>query len=1100
MPIGARCWHHDSCPRVSRRRRAKGKPMDSSGIHIRDHITVSQKLIDELKRSKATDLVLVARNINVGDDGVLDLTGHNLFLVADRITPRRDATLNVLARPLPPVIQVPGSTTPGTGATGKTGNAGPAVTIYCKDFGAIKVSSAGAKGGSGARGLTGADSTEGCTREPKQGNSGPKLVCEPPTPSPTGKRGGTGGAGGAGGLITLHHVTRASAAVLRGIGGDPGNGGPGGHGGKITRVITQTSNGQTTTTTSGTDRAGNVGSQGLAGARGADVAPRFEPVADIDAVYARVRGLLGGQIALRWARHRLRQGEHHFRTGNPGPAIDEFDAVLALLKGAAPAPAELLELSVADMLVQAQRLRDFAINGQNIFGMPRRLQLVPHVENMLADLKPYASLPLLLKQDTLTRLLHATDAARLASFIGTQRDALLRSVAADGSLTLELTYAQNAATEADRAKDEHIERARRLREDLEALQDEVDKEQEQGTDGDMILPGLRATKVFAIVAATILTVALPPAAVGVAGLVVSAVVPQLPDLLLGEGGPAEQSLQALAQSGTAFASQINDRLQELENSASGLRGYAEKYADFFSAQLQANGGDAKKALDALKGRLKKDFSADISAARDFALDFKKLQGDLQSMQVGPNKPAQTAYIAKARELAAVAREGQAALVAASQATLALQAASARKSEVTTHADDLSALIGAVNGDTITLRDATARTLARAQRTLSLLCQFQFRLVRALDLYTLASERGAERFRLQPRALRVPYNAGHVEPDLLLDYTESAPTDTEIADRLLEAIDNGFDDGDLTLEVTARAQAYRDELGGRLGGVSHSVLLDDAALKAFKTKGAVSLAIPLDAIPFTYEAKVQNVELIIDGMPEAANDPSTLNIEIVRRGSAQQRWHPTRKLEPATVTEVLLPGPAFSGRDNLTLRRAGAQGDAARQFGGASHVDETTGEKIALQCFGRGVAGEWQLRLSKPSLAADLPRVAGVARVELIVLYGAWVDETAVVVQALTLSPVVAADGTIVATVTLAFPVVGQPARVALSSSAPGFVKAPAFVDVPVGARSATFPVRVDAASTTKSMVPRLYAKGANVRGAALVSGRRQPSAATETVS
>jgi hypothetical protein len=41
-------------------------------------------------------------------------------------------------------------------------------------------------------------------------------------------------------------------------------------------------------------RSGNPGSQGLTGTLGADVALRFEQAADINVVYAKVRGLLGG--------------------------------------------------------------------------------------------------------------------------------------------------------------------------------------------------------------------------------------------------------------------------------------------------------------------------------------------------------------------------------------------------------------------------------------------------------------------------------------------------------------------------------------------------------------------------------------------------------------------------------------------------------------------------------------------------------------------------------------------------------------------------------------------------------------------------------------
>jgi hypothetical protein len=1064
--------------------------MDSSGIHIRDSITVDQDLLNELQRSKTPDVYVIARDIKIGAEGEVRLTGRNLIFIADQIRVRQDGILKVLAKPLPPRIRVPGAPpTPGTGAPGKPVNPGPSVTFYCRHISSVSVSSIGSTGGTGDDGRRGDNAIEACIREPRGTNSGPLLSCEIPQPSPRGKRGGSGGPGGAGGVITVNYVTRSGSGTLLGVGGNGGTGGAGGPGGAITRKITQTSGDHTTTSTQATNRVGEQGPQGSTGPRGTDIAARFVPLGE-DALYAAIRGLLGGQIAARWALYRLRQGEFLFRSQNPtnlGAACSEFDAVLKLAQSQVDPPTGPLQMKGSEMLAEARRLREFVAAGQNVFGIPRRLQLVPHVENVLGDLAPYESLPLLLELKTLSTVLQASGAGPLRGYIQTQRDALQRAIDPGGSLAIDLKLAANAASESERAKNDSIELARRLREELDELRDEAQLEQMNGTDGDMILPGVRATKLFAIVAATILTAALPPAAVGTVGIVVSTVVPQLPDLLLGKGSPAEQSLQELAKSGAAFAGQLAQRLQNLEETSESFRRYAELYEN----QLNRT-GDVQAAYAALEAQVKKDFAGDLSAAKQFAIDFKKLKSDLQSVQVGPDKPKQTAFLAKARELAAVAHQAQAAIVAAQQASLAREAADARSREASQHVADLDRLLAEVDKQTMSLREATARALARAQRTLSLLSQFQFRLVRALDLNTLASERGTARFQLRPHALRVPYDAGFVSPDILQDYAESAPGDTAAADRLLRALDGAFDNGDLSLNVRAQLLAFRNEHGPRLGDISHSIVWHGGSpeLTEFKSKGRLRFRIPLEAIPFAYEAKVQNVQVILQGMPENPADPSTLNLEVVRRGSAEQRWHPKRKLTPSTVTEHLLPGPEFSGRDNLTLRRAGAEGEAARQFSGASDVDEASGLKIALQCFGRGVGGDWELSLSDISRATDLSRVAQLSRIEFIVSYGAWVDAAAVVVQSLALDSPLTAGETAQGTVTLLFAPTVQPARVQLRSSEPQLVRVPDSVEVPVGARSASFPVIVD--GRTKSMAPRLQAQAANVRSVGgVVAGRRQ---------
>ena len=169
----------------------------------------------------------------------------------------------------------------------------------------------------------------------------------------------------------------------------------------------------------------------------------------------------------------------------------------------------------------------------------------------------------------------------------------------------------------------------------------------------MIIPGVRNIKLFAIVASTILTVALPPAAVGTAGLIATTLAPQLPDLLLGKGSQTEQELENLVSSGAALGQNLAPYLKDLERTAVGLG----KYAEFYESSLKAS-GDPNAALEELKKQLKKDFGADVAAAKRFALDFKRLRADLVGAHAGPNSPKQTAFLEKARELASVAQQSQ----------------------------------------------------------------------------------------------------------------------------------------------------------------------------------------------------------------------------------------------------------------------------------------------------------------------------------------------------------------------------------------------------------------------------------------------------------
>src|SRR5690606_1872798 len=115
------------------------------------------------------------------------------------------------------------------------------------------------------------------------------------------------------------------------------------------------------------------------------------------------------------------------------------------------------------------------------------------------------------------------------------------------------------------------------------------------------------------------------------GLIVSTLAPQLPDLLLGKGSPTEQNLQSLVSGGVDLGQSLAGYLKNLEGTAAGLA----KYADFYESALKTT-GDPEAAFKELTTELKKDFGADISAAKQFALDFKKLRNDLVIAQAAPN--------------------------------------------------------------------------------------------------------------------------------------------------------------------------------------------------------------------------------------------------------------------------------------------------------------------------------------------------------------------------------------------------------------------------------------------------------------------------------
>ena len=219
-----------------------------------------------------------------------------------------------------------------------------------------------------------------------------------------------------------------------------------------------------------------------------------------------------------------------------------------------------------------------------------------------------------------------------------------------------------------------------------------------------------------------------------------------------------------------------------------------------------------------KKQLKKDFGSDAAAAKRFALDFKKLRADLVSVKAvrtAQNRPHSRGG-ARAGQRGAAGAAGD---LHGRQAELARQVASARRDEAVDHGAALVTLKGTINQEGFALRKATEETLRRARKTVSLLASFQFRLVRALDLYTLAPFRGDARYAQGAESSLVRYDYAYVPPDRLADYAESKVKDLEPANTLLAALNSTFDLHEVTLNVREMRRNYRLEHAADVPAIS-----------------------------------------------------------------------------------------------------------------------------------------------------------------------------------------------------------------------------------------------------------------------------------------
>jgi hypothetical protein len=343
---------------------------------MRDRITIDArlqaKLDKELAASDALIVTLVARVIEHAPGFELRLPGYHVRLIASSYD-ARGGSIDVSghagddghfgATGVPGIAFANTHRKGGAGGAGTAGGHGDAagtIHVICEQLHDLRLRANGGPGGKGGDGGTGGRGGDGRGQNPKiDGFDG--------TGGGPGGRGGAGGAGGAGGGIDVEFVSvdNAQTMSVQAAGGTAGPAGAPGKGGK---------KGAKTDEADGA--RGAAGSAGVIGAAGQTSATRIDGATYWKHAAAR----LGVRKTAAWADYRLEAGVYFYRLAKPdqtqGPdmlqqAMAEFDAILHLRPGDA----------------NATRYQRQIMNGQNVLGLSRTLDIIPDFAVYFADYK-----------------------------------------------------------------------------------------------------------------------------------------------------------------------------------------------------------------------------------------------------------------------------------------------------------------------------------------------------------------------------------------------------------------------------------------------------------------------------------------------------------------------------------------------------------------------------------------------------------------------------------------------------------------------------------------------------------------------------------------
>jgi len=332
----------------------------TSALFVRERISLSD----------ATEQVLLnfahSRHLQTGDTLVIAAysmaaPANYLFDLRDPADPAYLLNLAIFAD----VLDTPGLTLDlaGSAATvpAQTGAPGRSARVVARDLrGPLTVRAGGGAGTAGIPGGAGADETFMIEFDDL---GHPHREYEPPT---EGRPGGNGGAGGNGGVArTLTSIGPVPTVTAGGgAGGVAGAGGKGGRGAK---------------TAQGQQRPNAPdGHDGQPGATGLDGTAE-SIVASGEDFWNKARGELGADL-VESAAHWLSCAKFHYRQATGWPSTKQADTVLGLFATAVAADPTLSEVAV---------LKEQFLNGDDLLGLPRNLDVVPDFERYQRRIDTY---------------------------------------------------------------------------------------------------------------------------------------------------------------------------------------------------------------------------------------------------------------------------------------------------------------------------------------------------------------------------------------------------------------------------------------------------------------------------------------------------------------------------------------------------------------------------------------------------------------------------------------------------------------------------------------------------------------------------------------
>ncbi|WP_441248003.1 tetratricopeptide repeat protein [Kitasatospora sp. McL0602] len=859
-----------------------GEDIPVDWIYLRDTIRVNDALLQEIRAevtvrrlAPTATLALVAREI-VHDPGFVltGLLGHPLVLVAETYRGNNGAV--DASAPVGGTGFRGDAGAAGQGQSGQSGGAGrhggdgdPGSAASTVTVLAHRISDLTIAARGGRGGRGGAGGSGGHGYDAARGPNKPGEDRPEPGQGGPGGPGGNGAVGGPAALIIVD-TTAWTNLTLDGAGGLPGDAGAAGQGGRGGMV-------------GGVGPVGDPGPDGTPGVAGPGPGPAVQPVLAVhgnDDWWALVRLRLGGH-AKEWAAYRTRVGEFLFRSYAPGLADRK-----GLRETASLEFLRALDLDAGQD--RAGELSRWIATNLSPIGQPYNLDLMPdfpHFEQVVTD---YDNIVKSLFDNALSLLLASVDTGqkndRLTADVNRVND--MRPV-----LNLEDRAAQLALEEAKgRAKviDQQMEE---VKAQLSAVQDEMTLERMEFPPGNDLGPLIGAAIAVAAAVSAVYT--------GGASIVAFLAAAQL----MAKTGDALGAFNATTGESKDGGKLIewwdwsdagNPRLKEEDK---GKAGGFKELVETGGKLIDAGRAVAELFQTKIDGKLQ-NRQRDLVARQ---LDLTRQRG-LQILDVNQKGALQVATTAK---------------IAANQRDL----------------DRLRNLQADWASDIAALGMISRTLIDQTQAYVDVLIRYAFYAYRALDLFTVSSDRSAG----------FSFDLGHLHPDEVENaYLALSRGEDSRVIPLLQSYLSSWGRMPELLGLRSFYDQYQSELQH---AVSFITLTSPDVLDGLRSSGTATFAVPLTEFPEAWsELKTEEVYVALLG---ARADEPAVNVFVQHGGQATNRLRngtlrDTGGQPVSTTAEAVFdkrtPGstpanrPAFWGRSPVTTWRVSIEPLSAQQTG------------------------------------------------------------------------------------------------------------------------------------------------------------------------